>query len=244
MTSTQVIDMQVIEQVVLQGDLAKLTPAQRVSYYHKVCESVGLNPYTRPFDYIILNGKLTLYARKDCTEQLRKLHGISIEKLDWKIVDDLYIVTARARDKHGRTDESTGAVTIGHLKGDAKANAIMKAETKSKRRVTLSLAGLGWTDEAEVDTIPGAKKVAVDDSGQIIDPHVKQAHPELPSKLSVDQVKEIKDMLNLCEDDYKIWFFDYIQKVHKVDDIADLDAKVYEKMKATISKYVKKSEVA
>ena len=32
----------------------------------------------------------------------------------------------------------------------------MKAETKSKRRVTLSIAGLGWLDEMELDTIRGA----------------------------------------------------------------------------------------
>jgi hypothetical protein len=43
----------------------------------------------------------------------------------------------------------TLAVAIGALKGDALANAPMKAETKSKRRVTLSLAGLGWLDETE-----------------------------------------------------------------------------------------------
>jgi hypothetical protein len=48
--------------------------------------------------------------------------------------------------------------TVG-LKGDALANALMKAETKSKRRVTLSICGLGMLDETEVDTIPDARKV-------------------------------------------------------------------------------------
>lgn len=122
------LELSIIEQVVVQGDLSKLNPEQRVVYYKKVCESAGLNPFTRPFEYILLNGKLTLYAKKDCTEQLRKINGISIEGLDDKIIDDLYIVKARAKTKDGRTDESTGAVTIGNLRGDAKANAIMKAE--------------------------------------------------------------------------------------------------------------------
>jgi hypothetical protein len=36
------------------------------------------------------------------------------------------------------------------------ANALMKAETKSKRRVTLSICGLGFLDETEADSIPGA----------------------------------------------------------------------------------------
>src|SRR5258708_36365663 len=33
----------------------------------------------------------------------------------------------------------------------------MKAETKAKRRVTLSISGLGSTDESEIDTIAGAR---------------------------------------------------------------------------------------
>src|SRR5437762_11672007 len=155
-------EFSLIEQVVMQGDLSKLNPEQRVMYYRKVCESSGLNPYTRPFDYILLNGKLTLYAKKDCTEQLRKLNGISIEALEDKLVDDIYIVTAKASDKHGRIDQAKGAVVIAGLKGDAKANAIMKAETKAKRRVTLSICGMGFTDESEIDSIPSAKRIDVD----------------------------------------------------------------------------------
>src|SRR5215469_8069726 len=124
----QVHDLSIIEQVVMMGDLSKLNAEQRVTYYKEVCKSAGLNPFTRPFDYISLNGKLTLYAKKDCTEQLRKLNGISIERLESQVIDDLYIVKATAKTKDGRMDQSTGAVTIGNLKGDAKANAIMKAE--------------------------------------------------------------------------------------------------------------------
>src|SRR5574338_278121 len=150
-TQDQNKNLSVIEQVVVQGDLSKLSPIERVTYYKKVCESMGLNPLTKPFDYILLSGKLTLYARKDCTEQLRKIHGVSIEDLQKQVIDDIYIVNAKARDKSGRTDESTGAVNIGNLKGEAKANAIMKAETKAKRRVTLSICGLGWCDETEIE---------------------------------------------------------------------------------------------
>src|SRR5258708_28658202 len=32
----------IIEQVVMQGDLSKLNPQQRVMYYNKVCASAGL----------------------------------------------------------------------------------------------------------------------------------------------------------------------------------------------------------
>lgn len=161
----------IVERVVMAGDLGKLTPADRVSYYRATCESVGLNPLTRPFDYITLNGKLTLYARKDATDQLRRIHRVSVEIANRDRIEDVYIVTARATTPDGRTDESTGAVTIGSLKGDALANALMKAETKAKRRVTLSICGMGWLDETEIGSIPDARPAYVDQgTGEIIEP--------------------------------------------------------------------------
>jgi hypothetical protein len=51
---------------------------------------------------------------------------------------------------------STGAVSIVNVNGEARANAMMKAETKAKRRVTLSICGLGMLDETEVESIPEA----------------------------------------------------------------------------------------
>lgn len=159
-----------IERVVLNGDLSKLSAADRVSYYRQVCESLGLNPLTRPFDYLSLQGKLILYARKDATEQLRKRDGVSVTIPARELVDGVYVVTARATTATGRTDESIGAVAIEGLKGEARANAMMKAESKAKRRVTLSVVGLGWLDETEVSSIPDARPVAVDTAtGEILD---------------------------------------------------------------------------
>jgi hypothetical protein len=149
--------MSAIESVLVGGDLSKLTPELRVTYYQRVCESLGLNPLTKPFDYITLNGKLTLYAKRDCTEQLRKINGVSVRITGREVIEGIYVVTASAKDKSGREDESTGAVNIKGLQGEALANAYMKAETKAKRRVTLSICGLGLLDETEVDSISGAQ---------------------------------------------------------------------------------------
>jgi hypothetical protein len=159
----------VMERVMIEGDLSKLNAQDRIQYYGKVCESLGLNPLTKPFDYIQLNGKLTLYCKRDATEQLRKIHKVSIQIISREKVDDLYIVTARAVDASGRSDESVGAVTLKNLSGDNLANAIMKAETKAKRRATLSIVGLGWLDETEVSSIPDAKPVQVTEEGEIIE---------------------------------------------------------------------------
>lgn len=156
-TSQSPSQMEVLERVLVQGDLKELSPEERVFYYRSVCESVGLNPLTRPFEYIVLNGKLTLYAKRDCTDQLRNIHGVSISILARELADDIYVVTARATKTDGRTDESLGAVPIAGVKGEAKANSVMKAETKAKRRVTLSICGLGMLDESEIDSVPGSR---------------------------------------------------------------------------------------
>jgi hypothetical protein len=118
----------------------------------------------------MINGMLTLYARKECTEQLRASRKVSITKLERETINGVYVVTAYAQAADGRTDSSTGAVAIEGLKGDALANAIMKAETKSKRRVTLSIVGLGWLDETETETIQEARPVVVAETGEIIPP--------------------------------------------------------------------------
>jgi hypothetical protein len=147
---------EIMESVIARGDLAELTPQERGKFYARVCESVGLNPMTRPFEYITLNGKLTLYARRECTDQLRKLRGVSVIDLVESEREGVFIITAKVSDKDGRTDAAKGAVTITGLKGDALANALMKAETKAKRRATLSICGLGFLDETEIETIPAA----------------------------------------------------------------------------------------
>lgn len=189
-----------VEKVVVQGDLSVLNAPERLAYYKQVCESVGLNPLTKPFEYIKLNNKLTLYAKRDATDQLRKIHGVSIKIVAREKVDDLYIVTAQATDKNGRVDESTGAVSLAGLKGEAAANAIMKAETKAKRRVTLSIAGLGLLDETEVGSVPSAVPVHIDTStGEILD----AAEPAITEQQAADllaMAQEVgADLDNFCK---------------------------------------------
>ena len=161
------LSAEAMEAVLLGGDLKLLKADQRVRYYKTVCESIGLNPLTKPFEYIVLNGKVTLYAKKDCTDQLRARNGVSIQIVSRELLDDVYIVTARAT-MGNRQDEATGAVSLGKLTGESRANQLMKAETKAKRRVTLSICGLGWLDESEANSVPGAARLIVDDQGEIV----------------------------------------------------------------------------
>lgn len=168
------MNMELVERVVLHGDLSKLTATERVAYYRAVCQSLGLNPLTRPFEYIQLQGRLTLYARRDATDQLRRLHRVSVQIISREMVNGVYVVVARAVLPDGRADEAIGAVAIDGLKGDALANAIMKAETKAKRRVTLSIVGLGWLDETEIAGI--GQPVEIDD--EVIDVSAQEPEPQ------------------------------------------------------------------
>lgn len=147
------IDPEAVQKLLLSGDLSGLTATQKVQYYNRVCETVGLNHLTKPLEYMKLNGKEVLYATKGCAEQLRMIHKISLKILSREKIDDVYVVTAAASFPDGRVDSSTGAVALTGLKGDSLANAMMKAETKAKRRVTLSICGLNMLDELEVETI-------------------------------------------------------------------------------------------
>lgn len=140
-----------------------MSAGDKVRYYNGYCERMGLDPYTKPFDLLRLNGREVLYCTRSGTQQLNKLHKVShlITSRDTNTDAGVYIVTSKASLPDGRCTESLGAVNIAGLKGEAYANAIMKAETKAKRRATLDLLGLGVLDESEAESIPNASKVAM-----------------------------------------------------------------------------------
>ena len=113
----------IIERVIATGDLAKLSSADRINYYNAICRSVGWNPLTQPLQYITLNGKLTLYVRRDGTDQLRKIHNVSIQIVSREHINDVYIVTAKSDHEgwpHRRID---WRCVTRHAQGDMLCNA-------------------------------------------------------------------------------------------------------------------------
>jgi hypothetical protein len=148
------LDPAILESLALRGDISGLKPDQKVRYVNDRCHRLGLDPADIPFLSLRLNGKEVLYASRAATDQLARLHGVRREVISREIIQDCYVVTVRGTLPDGRTEDSIGAVAIGGLKGDAFANAIMKAETKAKRRNTLAILGLGMLDESEIETIP------------------------------------------------------------------------------------------
>lgn len=168
----------IVEEVTLAGgDLAKLSPEKRKFYVRHKADAYGLNHLLEPFALLMLDNKLTLYVTRAGTDQIRRKENISVRIVNREEHDGMYIVTCQATTPDGRTDEAVGAVPlvqpIGEWKTDARtgrryfvpdptgavrgldpinrANAIMKCETKAKRRATISIAGLGMLDESELD---------------------------------------------------------------------------------------------
>lgn len=148
-----------IETALVRGDISKLSTQERISLYNKTCESLGLNPLTKPFGYVEMNGTIQLYALKNATDQLRKIYKVNVKVADTKTIADVYVVRVEVSDPTGRIDTDIGAVPIKNLQGANLANALMKAETKAKRRATLSFCSLGMLDESELETIHNARVV-------------------------------------------------------------------------------------
>ena len=196
----------IANQLILQGDLSKLSAGDKVRYYNGYCERMGLDPYTKPFDLLRLNGKEILYCTRSGTQQLNKLHKVShtITSRDTNAEAGVYIVTSKASLPDGRCTESIGAVNIAGLKGEAYANAIMKAETKAKRRATLDLLGLGVLDESEAESIPnasiGALQTMVEAIPEMEVEAVEVIETEAEEKLTIGRLAiAIKKASNIVE---------------------------------------------
>lgn len=144
----------ILSALVMNGDIGRLTAAQKIEYYRHVCEKLGLDPLSQPFRILKLHGKEILYCHRGGVQQLNKLHQVSHEIKAREVVNGCYVVTAQASTPEGRKTESIGAAPVHHLQGEALCNAMMKAETKAKRRATLDLLGLGMMDETELPADP------------------------------------------------------------------------------------------
>lgn len=146
-------------EVLVAKDISRFTEEEKVKHYEEYCAATGLDPRQRPFEYIWMDDsymgrKLVLYLTKEGAAQLRAKHGVSITGMEGPTVaNDIVSCKAFAKLPDGRVDVSTGSVSVLNLKGKAQADAALAAETKAKRRVTISICGLGVLDETEVQDV-------------------------------------------------------------------------------------------
>lgn len=185
LVSAEEKNMLAVESALVRNDISKLSTSERITFIHSLCKSVGLNPLTKPIAIINLQGREVPYATKDCSEQLRKIHGVSTQIISKGVVGDMYEVHIKARDKHGKEDEDFAVIPMGNIKGNDLANLMMKCVTKAKRRVTLSICGLGILDESELETI---RNVRPADNPQIENPFKKDEPKENVSASIAEEI--------------------------------------------------------
>lgn len=196
-----------VESLVLKGDMSGLTPQQKVQYYMKFCERLGLDPLSQPFKLLKLKNKEgtkeILYCDRGGTQQLNKLHSVSHQITAREFINDLYVVTARACLPDGRHTDSIGVVPLIDSASSAdRANALMKAETKAKRRATLDLIGLGWLDESEIETIPGAQTEPISTTYTYTS---KNGHEKNGNHISFEELKAKIEQAEHLEHLQNIW---------------------------------------
>jgi hypothetical protein len=152
-----------IESYLSTGNIASLSPDERVSLLAQVTESMGLNPLTRPVQILSMNGSTVLYVTKGACDQLRAIHNISIRIIEKEVASNSVTVVVSGTTPEGRTDEEV-AVCFGNPAKDP--NLVMKTLSKAKRRLTLSIVGLGMLSEDETETVPGARRFEVSEVAQ------------------------------------------------------------------------------
>lgn len=160
-------------QELLAVRMTDFTDEEKIKHYQNVCESLGLNASLRPFEYFMADDqyegrKLVMYVTKAGGNQLRKVHHISIDPVIVKIEGGVATVVATAKDSTGRTDSCVGSVTVEGKKGKALEDAVMWAETKAKRRVTISITGIGMLDESEVQEMGAGTITKVEATAQTV----------------------------------------------------------------------------
>lgn len=162
------------DHAIATNDLSKLAPRQRVGLVLALCKSLALNPLSRPFEFLVLDGKVTLYATKSATEQLGRLHQISVKRTREANVGDLHVVEVEGRQPNGRTSFATKYVSLrdgrgNPLAGQKLGDAYAKAETGAKRRLILSMVGLaGLPDDDEAGGRP-ARRIWMDADGNLLE---------------------------------------------------------------------------
>lgn len=143
------------------GNVAQMSEVEKDYVLARLCEKYGLDPILRPFDLISFQGGQKFYMTASATNQLANAKGLSRQVLNLTIDDTRMIArcTVEVKDPNGRSEVANGFIAVSKfqqppkgdtsgipkkvpLDGDDLANALLKLETKTKRRATLSFFGV------------------------------------------------------------------------------------------------------
>jgi hypothetical protein len=138
-------------------DLEHLGENQKAIYYRDACNFLGIPANLNLLAYIEMvvgdSGRhLVLYAKKGATDLIRQNRGISTTSLEAikDLVPGQVCFIAVGKDTIGREERAVGTADIDGLRGKALSDAIMIAQTRATRRMTLQFVGGGILDESEL----------------------------------------------------------------------------------------------
>ena len=136
-------------------DLESLTEQQRQDYVRAVCNHMGIPPELNLVMLAYMDDddgprRLVAYAKRGATEIIREKRGISVIGLEFKQIGGSIVFVATGKDQNNRQEMASGAKWIEGLQGYELDDAILTAQTKACRRMTLQFVGAGVLDETEV----------------------------------------------------------------------------------------------
>jgi len=157
--------------------LDNLTDEQLQTHYLQACEYFKIPPEANVLMYAWLDGEMgrhrVLYARKGATDIFRERLGIDTTELNKDDGPGYVSFTAVGKNKNGRVERAVGAVGTEGLRGQALAAAVMTAQTRALRRMTLQFVGGGLLDETEVQDSSVSVKASTP-------PALKETGPQVP----------------------------------------------------------------
>jgi len=136
-------------------DLSQLSKEQQDEYVLAACEFLGVPSELGLVGLSLMDTgdgarNMVLYVKKGATDIIRNNRKINVEKLEQTNGDGYVGWMATGKDATGRQEIAVGTVSIKGLTGRAVADAVMTAQTKSMRRMTIQFAGGGFLDETEI----------------------------------------------------------------------------------------------
>jgi hypothetical protein len=146
---------QKVETALIRGDMSGLTRDQLYQAKVMLADQMGIDASLSPVDFIPdkKTGRLVPYINSRGAAQLRRKHGLEVTAIE--VVthrEGLIVLRCVLRGQDGRTDQALGAAGWLPDMAHDEARAWLVAETRAKRRATMSAVGIfleGPSEEVE-----------------------------------------------------------------------------------------------
>lgn len=137
-------------------DLSQLTEQQKQDYVVALCGHLEIPPELNLVRLIwdddgSTSRKQVAYVLKGGTDIIRANRKITTKSLANVMLGGAVVFTCTGENGEGRQEIAVGSKSIDGLQGKALDDAIMTAQTRATRRMTLQFVGGGVLDESEVN---------------------------------------------------------------------------------------------